>query len=462
MAPVEGDGMTGFPQDGTFPLRRFRIGTRLAMGFGSILLILVTTAAINSVLNDASKRKLINGLNVAEQKNQLAATMKSALLEGGISMRNIGIQSEVDAMQREHEAAKSQRALYLQTREQFVRLGLTDTEQKIFNNIARLDEQIQGPLREAIGQALAFNDEAASRALATRVDPLNQQAIREINRLVELQQAASHDILVKSVADDSQLKLILMLAGAAALGVGGVFAWVITRSISDPLREAVALAQKVAGGELTAKVDVVGQDEVSELMQALKDMVTCLHIANDQLQELSHRDGLTGVKNRAWFNERFDVEWRRALRTQGTIGLLMLDIDHFKNVNDTFGHPGGDACLKRVAATIMLAVRRPGDDVFRYGGEEFAIILTNTDASGAAHIGEEIRRQVEALEIDFDGRKIPVTVSVGVASVVPTQAESSPLLIARADKALYQAKHGGRNQVRVFEAPMVEASLSRS
>jgi diguanylate cyclase (GGDEF)-like protein len=447
--------MAAVQHRGSLPLRRYRIGARLALGFGSILLILVATAITNSVLTDISKARLINGLKVAEKKNHLAATMKSALLEGGISMRNIGIQSEVDAMQREHETAKSQRALYLQTRDEFARLGLTETEKKIFNEITRLDEQIQAPLREAIGQALAFNDDAASRALATRVDPLNQQAIREINRLVELQQTASHEILVNSVADDSRLKLLLTLAGAAALGVGALFAWVITRSISHPLRDAVAVAQKVAGGDLDTKVDVIGQDEVSELMQSLKDMVSCLHVANGKLQELSHMDGLTGVKNRAYFNERFDIEWRRALRAHRTIALLMLDIDHFKMVNDTFGHLGGDACLRQVAATVMQAARRPGDDTFRYGGEEFAVILTNTDAAGAAHIGEAIRRQVECLEIDVDGKKIPVTISIGVAAVVPTKADDGSSLIDQADKALYQAKHGGRNQVRVFGASQI-------
>jgi diguanylate cyclase (GGDEF)-like protein len=452
---MEEDYMTASSQGGTVRLRRFRMGPRLALGFGSILLILVTMAAANSFLNDRSKEKLINGLKIAEQKNQLAASMKSALLEGGISMRNIGIQSEVDGMQREHETAKSKRALYLQTRDQFVRMGLTETEQKIFAEITRLDEQIQGPLREAMGQALAFNEEAASKALATRVDPLNQQAIREINKLVELQQAASREVLVKSVADDSQLNMLLFLAGAAALGVGAIFAWFITRSISYPLRDAVLVAQKVAGGELTTKVEVVGQDEVSDLMRALKDMVSCLHDANDKLQELSHMDGLTGVKNRAYFNERFDVEWRRAIRVQGTIGLLMLDIDHFKNVNDTFGHPGGDACLKQVASTICKAVHRPGDDVFRYGGEEFAVILTNTDAAGAAHIGEEIRREIAALEIVFNGKRIPVTVSVGVSATIPGQMDGGDSLISQADNALYCAKHNGRNQVCIFKKEAV-------
>jgi diguanylate cyclase (GGDEF)-like protein len=443
--------MTASTQGGTFRLRRFRIGTRLALGFSSILLILVGMGIANGYFNDRSKANLIAGLKVAETKSQLAATMKSALLEGGISMRNIGIQSEVDAMQREHETAKSQRALYLRTRDEFVRMGLTDTEKEIFAEIALLDAQIQGPLRQAIGQALAFNDEAASKALATQVDPLNQQAIREINRLVELQQWAARDVLVKSVADDSQLKLLLLLAGAIALSVGVLFAWMITRSISYPLRDAVMVAQKVAGGELTTKVNVAGQDEVSELMLALKEMVSCLHTANDQLQELSHMDGLTGVKNRAFFNERFDVEWRRAVRVPTTIAMLMLDIDHFKNVNDTFGHPGGDACLKQVAATIKQAVHRPGDDVFRYGGEEFAVILTNTDAAGATHIGEAIREQVAALQIDFDGKRIPVTVSVGVSAIIPSQTDVSDRLIAQADKALYRAKHSGRNQVCIFE-----------
>ncbi|CAN5180076.1 methyl-accepting chemotaxis protein [soil metagenome] len=255
-----------------FALRRFGIGKRLALGFASILLILVMMALFDGMLRAQNQEKLIKGLGTAESKSQLAAAMKSALLEGGIAMRNIGIQSDVGSMQREHATANSKRALYGHNRDRFEQLGLNDAEKQIFANIGQLDQQIQAPLKEAIGQALAFNEESATRALATRVDPLNMQAIREINRLVELQQAASRDVLVRSLADNSGLNFLMLLAGACALAIGSVLAWLITRSITQPLRGAVDIARTVARGELTSRVEIVGNDEVSELMRALKEM----------------------------------------------------------------------------------------------------------------------------------------------------------------------------------------------
>ena len=432
-------------------LRGFRIGTRLILGFGSILAIVAITNFAETYLRDQSKEKLIAGLRVSEEKNRLAATMKSALLEGGIAMRNIGIQSEVAAMQKEYENAASYRALFIQSRDKFVNTGLTDAEKTIFFNIAQIDQQMQAPLREAIGQSLAFNEDTAANVLATRIDPLNHSAIQEINKLVDLQQAAAHDVIVKSVDDDIHLKLLLLLVSVVSLAVGALCAWIMARSIIHPLRDAVGVAQNVAKGELSAQARVEGRDEVTELMRALNEMMQCLSAANQKLSDLSRTDGLTGVKNRAYFNEMLDMEWRRGHRGGYMIGLLMLDIDHFKKINDTYGHLGGDHCLRCVAETLNAAIRRAGDHAFRYGGEEFAILLAHTELVGAASIAEEVRKKIEMLEIEFEGKRIPVTVSVGVAAMIPNDVQSMNALIGGADRALYKAKHAGRNQVCTFQ-----------
>ncbi|MGZ3237412.1 MAG: MCP four helix bundle domain-containing protein, partial [Burkholderiaceae bacterium] len=222
-------GMMLLSKNGAALLRGFRIGTRLVLGFGSILAIVATTNIAETYLRDQSKEKLIAGLKVSEEKTRLAASMKSALLEGGIAMRNIGIQSEVAAMQKEYETAASYRALFLESRDKFVSTGLTDTEKTIFSNIAQIDQQMQAPLREAIGQSLAFNEDAAANVLATRIDPLNHRAIQEINQLVDLQQVAAHDVIVKSVDDDIHLKILLLLVSIVSLGVGALLAWLMAR-----------------------------------------------------------------------------------------------------------------------------------------------------------------------------------------------------------------------------------------
>ena len=198
--------------------------------------------------------------------------------------------------------------------------------------------------------------------------------------------------------------------------------------------------------EATELLEQRVQQRTQELDQALWN----LSDANEKLKDISHIDGLTGVKNRAYFNEQFDLEWRRALRSHSPIGLLMVDIDHFKHINDTHGHLGGDACLKQVAQSVSSAVGRPGDECFRYGGEEFVVLLANTDLAGTAHIGETICRQIHALEVFYDGKKIPITISVGVSSMVPTGDMERDSLIGNADNALYQAKKSGRNRVCVF------------
>ncbi|MGZ3238532.1 MAG: methyl-accepting chemotaxis protein [Burkholderiaceae bacterium] len=259
-------------QSNGFSLRRFHIGTRLILGFGSILAIVVAMVVLNSVLNEQNKKKLIVELEAAEKKSVLATAMKSAILQGGLAMINIGIQSEVDAMQKEEQKAKDQRAKYLESRDKLAALGLTDTENQIVGKIAQVDTQIESALKEALGQALAFNAEGSTKVIATRINPLNQQAISEINKLVELQQAASHEVLVRSVAEDTRLKLLLFISSACAFVVASLFAWTITRSIISPLRDAVSIAKTVANGELSMEVKLEGNDEISELMIALKDM----------------------------------------------------------------------------------------------------------------------------------------------------------------------------------------------
>jgi methyl-accepting chemotaxis protein len=255
-----------------FSLRRFHIGTRLILGFGSILAIVVAMVVFSSMLNDQNKKKLIAELDAAEKKSVLAASMKSAILQGGLAMINIGVQSEVTAMQSEEQKAKEQRARYIASRDRLASLGLTDIENQIVAEISQLDTQIESALKEALGQALAFNAEGSAKVIATRINPLNQRAINQINKLVEMQQAASHEVMVRSVAEDSRLKLLLFFATGCAFIVGSLFAWTITRSIIFPLRDAVFIAKTVANGALSLDVKLEGNDEISELMIALKDM----------------------------------------------------------------------------------------------------------------------------------------------------------------------------------------------
>lgn len=175
--------------------------------------------------------------------------------------------------------------------------------------------------------------------------------------------------------------------------------------------------------------------------------------ANERLERLSTSDGLTGVANRRCFDQTLEREWNRLRRTREPLSLIMSDVDFFKLYNDTYGHQGGDDCLKSVAQTLNGAARRGGDCVARYGGEEFAVILPATDAQGAFAVAEKIRRSVEQrnLEHKKSGIASCVTLSLGVATIVPTGEETPEHLIKCADEALYQAKSTGRNRVSAWD-----------
>ncbi len=186
-----------------------------------------------------------------------------------------------------------------------------------------------------------------------------------------------------------------------------------------------------------------------ERLHLLEVYTRHLEQVNQELQQLSYLDSLTGVSNRRHFEEALDLEWRRGHRLGTPISLMMIDVDYFKSFNDIYGHQPGDSCLKRIANTLSQALHRPGDLAVRYGGDEFLILIPGTDASGASELAEILRARVEAMEIPHAGTPTGevVTISLGVVTGYPTMGFSSGALIARADEALYQAKEEGRNCV---------------
>lgn len=200
--------------------------------------------------------------------------------------------------------------------------------------------------------------------------------------------------------------------------------------------------------ELVEQVDsrtaelAAANDELRNKQQKLEE-------ANAALQRLSNADPLTAVANRRSFDNVLDLEWRRSIRYQRPLGLLFIDIDHFKLYNDSLGHQSGDDCLRRVSAALRGVLRRPADMIARYGGEEFVILLPETDQAGAVAVGENARRAVEGLHLPHPSSPtaMVVTISVGVTATVPQRGDLVEEMIRRADEALYAAKSAGRNRV---------------
>jgi diguanylate cyclase (GGDEF)-like protein len=170
----------------------------------------------------------------------------------------------------------------------------------------------------------------------------------------------------------------------------------------------------------------------------------------DALRALTLTDGLTGVANRRAFDERLDAEWRRCGRAGAPMALLLIDIDHFKQYNDYYGHQAGDTSLKQAADAMRRSAGRPQDLVARYGGEEFAILLPQVSAQGAERVALKLLKELEALAIPHEAAPRGwLTVSMGISACVPRDDGSPAQLVQSADALLYEAKAGGRNQYKV-------------
>ncbi|WJG09021.1 sensor domain-containing diguanylate cyclase [Aliiglaciecola sp. LCG003] len=177
---------------------------------------------------------------------------------------------------------------------------------------------------------------------------------------------------------------------------------------------------------------------------------------NEQLEQISRIDGLTGVYNRRYWEETFAQEQKRILRSGSNGSVIILDIDHFKKVNDNHGHPAGDYIIKTLANVIKQTVRET-DICGRYGGEEFVVLLPDTDSDSAQFVAERIRAGCEDLLPNYEGSEIPFTVSLGLADF-SKQYPDHMAWLEKADQALYIAKNNGRNQLRVYQKPPTNES----
>jgi diguanylate cyclase (GGDEF)-like protein len=247
--------------------------------------------------------------------------------------------------------------------------------------------------------------------------------------------------------------VLLLVVGSLAYGLGLL--------IVLPLERLSRAANRVAGGDLDVDVPASGGGELAQLAGVFNDMVRRLREGREELERLSLTDELTGLANRRALTTELERELRRADRHGRACAVLMLDVDRFKRFNDTYGHPAGDAVLRRVA-DILRGSARDVDTVARYGGEEFLVILPETATSGAALVAERIRASAEGDRFTPNGgsAEVGVTVSIGYA-VFPEHARTPETLIEAADQALYRAKEGGRNRVSSAQGPRAESPKAR-
>jgi diguanylate cyclase (GGDEF)-like protein len=207
------------------------------------------------------------------------------------------------------------------------------------------------------------------------------------------------------------------------------------------LKERLELQEEIRE-ELESQVD----ERTFELQVTLRE----LEEKNQALEQLNTEDALTGVKNRRFFDKKLVMELRRSRREQAPLSVVMLDIDHFKNINDTYGHLAGDYVIRDVANIIQNLIRRPLDEVARYGGEEFVLLLPNTSETGAIDIADKIRKAISQSGVQSAGSHLKYTISAGVYTSIANDINHPEYFTDNADKALYHAKQNGRNQVASF------------
>jgi len=224
--------------------------------------------------------------------------------------------------------------------------------------------------------------------------------------------------------------------------------------IATPLLITLIIGLSVFAGSITVyllhMMQLIRVNEVIELqkIELAKQMKT--------IEKLSLIDALTNIPNRRNFDNNSSKEWKRSIREKNVCSLCIIDIDHFKKLNDTYGHPYGDEVLKLVAEIISKSIRRPGDIAARWGGEEFILMLPGADSEAAVNIAEKIRQKIENAEMPeykssdpnaSKKKKASLTVSIGIASIKPTTESIFSDLVQSADEALYNAKQTGRNKV---------------
>ena len=191
------------------------------------------------------------------------------------------------------------------------------------------------------------------------------------------------------------------------------------------------------------------EDRVQERTLELNIALQELEETNKELEQKNTIDELTGLFNRRFYDQKIVAEYRRSKRNLTPLSIILIDIDHFKSVNDTFGHQAGDKCLSWLSEQIKSEIKRSSDMAFRYGGEEFCLILPDTDTEGATALAEDLRKKITAEVCLFKDIEIPLTISCGIGTYQQQEDVLPEQLFAAADKALYQAKDNGRNQTQV-------------
>lgn len=212
------------------------------------------------------------------------------------------------------------------------------------------------------------------------------------------------------------------------------------------------LGKRQDGSKFPIEFSLIKLPAKETMYLAVVHDITSQKVKEEKLRNLSYIDSLTGLANRRDFDETYEKMWSQGKRNKSQIAFIIIDIDFFKQFNDTYGHQAGDNCLKKVALSFKQNIKRPSDIIARIGGEEFAVILPETSKEGVIQVAEQLKNEIQALNIPHSGSNHNVvTISLGIAiTIIGEKCQSANMLYQMADEALYHAKQSGRNTYSVF------------
>ncbi len=382
----------------------------LILGFGAIIACMLGTIFIGLQHLDTTRSAWLRDAAFRE-KVKAAFLMREAVRERSFRLTYATTLDDFFERDEQRNIFHAKAVAFLTARDTLADLTLTAAEAQA---LTILMNQIRAS-RPGVENAMAAivehgNAENAQRLLESGL-PAQFQVINSLNTFVKVVEQSSQreaKLASKAIAN-TQRNMMLLSSGAVAL--------------------ALIIGVMVLGREGRHK--------------------TRMHEHRDQLAKMSTTDALTGIANRRRFDEFFKLSWHQAARSNLQLSLLMIDVDHFKLYNDEYGHATGDDCLAAIAATIADVVVRTTDLAARFGGEEFACILPDTNSEGAFTMAENVREAIAALNVEHGKSTTAshVTVSIGMATCVPARDGDPTHFFESADNALYQAKEQGRNRV---------------
>lgn len=361
-------------------LQRLKISTRLGLGFTVILFGMVLMLSIGGWLSTQNRRAMVEGMANAAHKGVYAEEIKGSILEQAVIVRNIGLQSDLAAIEKFKQLLKDKQKTYKENRELLLNLGLNDEEKAILAKVDGLYEQADAPSKQAMKMMLEFNGEEGVKLITEKIDPIQQQTVQEINKLVELQNSANKRLVEE--AEQKGQKILVLTFGVVALitAAGVAFAMMLTRSITGPLREAISIAKRVAAGELSAQEASDGHDEVSELMRALKEM-------NDNLINIVQqvRQGTDAIAVAA--SEISAGNANLSQRTESQAGALEETASSMEEITATVKHNADNA--RQANHLVTNASEQAGK-----GGEEVAKVVDTMNS-----IQESSRKIVDIITV---------------------------------------------------------------